>query len=73
LRATGERVEVFPILERGTPMSSPTTGVIDLHDLGSAGRRNRVLVVDEEVALTNLLNLALTFEGWEVETWCCPT
>jgi len=49
-------------------MSSPTTGVIDLRDLGAAGRRNRVLVVDEEVALTNLLTLALTFEGWEVET-----
>ena len=45
------------------------TGVIDRIDAsGSARRKNRVLVVDEEEPLTNLLTLALTFEGWEVET-----
>jgi len=49
-------------------MSGPTTGVIDRPDTGATGRRNRVLVIDEEEPLTNLLTLALTFEGWEVET-----
>lgn len=31
-------------------------------------RANRVLVVDEEEPLTNLLTLTLQFQGWEVET-----
>lgn len=31
-------------------------------------RKVRVLVVDEEAPLTNLLTLALQFEGWAVET-----
>jgi two-component system OmpR family response regulator len=45
------------------------TGVIDRIDQAAAPRRkNRVLVVDEEEPLTDLLTLALTFEGWEVET-----
>jgi DNA-binding response OmpR family regulator len=45
------------------------TGVIDrLHAGSPAPRANRVLVIDEEEALTSLLNLALTFEGWQVET-----
>jgi two-component system OmpR family response regulator len=33
-----------------------------------AARANRVLVIDEEAPLTHLLTLALTFEGWQVET-----
>jgi two-component system OmpR family response regulator len=33
-----------------------------------AARPNRVLVIDEEAPLTHLLTLALTFEGWQVET-----
>lgn len=50
-------------------MTGSDTGVIDRIDTtGSARRKNRVLVVDEEEPLTNLLTLALTFEGWEVET-----
>ena len=45
------------------------TGVIDrIEPSGSGRRRNRVLVIDEEVPLTDLLTLSLTFEGWEVET-----
>ena len=48
---------------------APDTGVIDrLGPAGPARRRNRVLVIDEEVPLTDLLTLSLTFEGWEVET-----
>jgi len=34
----------------------------------NAPRRIRVLVVDEEAPLTDLLTLALQFEGWNVET-----
>ena len=34
----------------------------------NAPRKIRVLVVDEEAPLTNLLTLALQFEGWNVET-----
>ena len=34
----------------------------------AAPRRIRVLVVDEEAPLTDLLTLALQFEGWTVET-----
>ena len=50
-------------------MTGPETGVIDRIDASrTARRKNRVLVVDEEEPLTNLLTLALTFEGWEVET-----
>jgi two-component system OmpR family response regulator len=46
-----------------------TTGVIDRIDPAQPERRkNRVLVIDEEVPLTDLLTLSLTFEGWEVET-----
>jgi len=49
--------------------SNSNTGVIDRIDPAGAGRRkNRVLVIDEEVPLTELLTLSLTFEGWEVET-----
>jgi DNA-binding response OmpR family regulator len=45
------------------------TGVIDRIDASfPSPRPNRVLVVDEEEPLTNLLTLALTFEGWQVET-----
>jgi two-component system OmpR family response regulator len=50
-------------------VTGPDTGVIDRIDRAATDRRkNRVLVVDEEEALTDLLTLALTFEGWEVET-----
>ena len=49
--------------------SGSNTGVIDRIDSAGNGRRkNRVLVIDEEVPLTDLLTLSLTFEGWEVET-----
>ena len=50
-------------------MTGPDTGVIDRVDRSAPSpRKNRVLVVDEEEALTDLLTLALTFEGWHVET-----
>lgn len=50
-------------------MTGPDTGVIDRIDAPqSARRKNRVLLIDEEEPLTDLLTLALTFEGWEVET-----
>ena len=50
-------------------MTGADTGVIDRIDQTTPDRRkNRVLVVDEEKALTDLLTLALTFEGWQVET-----
>jgi two-component system OmpR family response regulator len=46
-----------------------TAGVAHRADAASgAARPNRVLVIDEEAQLTHLLTLALTFEGWEVET-----
>jgi two-component system OmpR family response regulator len=45
------------------------TGVVDRVDAAAdAQRSNRVLVIDEEAPLTHLLTLALSFEGWEVET-----
>jgi two-component system OmpR family response regulator len=45
------------------------TGVIERIDPPQPARRkNRVLVIDEETPLTDLLTLSLTFEGWEVET-----
>jgi two-component system OmpR family response regulator len=44
-------------------------GVADRLDAASGlPRSNRVLVIDEEAALTHVLTLALSFEGWEVET-----
>jgi two-component system OmpR family response regulator len=45
------------------------TGVIDrIEPTGGGRRQNRVLVIDEEAPLTDLLTLSLTFEGWQVET-----
>ena len=45
------------------------TGVIDrIEPTGEGRRKNRVLVIDEEAPLTDLLTLSLTFEGWQVET-----
>ena len=50
-------------------MSHSNTGVIDRIDSSGAHRRkNRVLVIDEEAPLTDLLTLSLSFEGWQVET-----
>jgi two-component system OmpR family response regulator len=44
-------------------------GTIERADAApDAQRSNRVLVIDEEAPLTHLLTLALSFEGWEVET-----
>jgi len=45
------------------------TGVVDrIEPTGEGRRKNRVLVIDEEAPLTDLLTLSLTFEGWQVET-----
>jgi len=50
-------------------VSHSNTGVIDRIDSSGAHRRkNRVLVIDEEAPLTDLLTLSLSFEGWQVET-----
>lgn len=50
-------------------MSAPATGVIKRPDAAAQPARSiRVLVIDEEEPLTNLLTMALTFEGWQVET-----
>ena len=50
-------------------MSDANTGVIDrIGPTGEGRRKNRVLVIDEETPLTDLLTLSLTFEGWQVET-----
>jgi len=45
------------------------TGVIErIEPTGEGRRKNRVLIIDEEAPLTDLLTLSLTFEGWEVQT-----
>jgi two-component system OmpR family response regulator len=44
---------------------STATGAIEA--VAASARVNRVLVIDEEEQLTNLLDIALTFEGWQVE------
>jgi DNA-binding response OmpR family regulator len=50
-------------------VSHSNTGVIDRIDSAGSGRRkNRVLVIDEEAPLTDLLTLSLSFEGWQVQT-----
>ena len=50
-------------------MTGSNTGVIDrIEPAGSGRRKNRVLVIDEEAPLTDLLTLSLTFEGWQVQT-----
>ena len=44
------------------------TGVIErIEPTGEGRRKNRVLIIDEEAPLTDLLTLSLTFEGWEVQ------
>jgi len=45
-----------------------TLAVAQTSQTPNAPRKIRVLVVDEEAPLTNLLTLALQFEGWNVET-----
>jgi len=50
-------------------VTSPDTGVIErIEPLGVTKRKNRVLIIDEEAPLTDLLTLSLTFEGWQVQT-----
>ena len=49
-------------------MSDSDTGVIERIDTSGGRRKNRVLIIDEEAPLTDLLTLSLTFEGWEVQT-----
>ena len=48
--------------------SDSDTGVIERIDTSGGRRKNRVLIIDEEAPLTDLLTLSLTFEGWEVQT-----
>ncbi|MGW4032638.1 response regulator transcription factor [Streptomyces sp. NPDC004838] len=51
-----------------TPTSPPTRTRTRTETLRSDGSPVRVLVVDDETALSELLSMALRYEGWEVRS-----
>jgi two-component system OmpR family response regulator len=59
-------IDVMTTSAKSAPSSAPGLGLLPIR--GVDGRPVRVLVVDDEQSLAELVSMALRYEGWEIKT-----